>query len=205
MKPLNQLTAQEIVEYFKKVDRKTWIKIACAIVVALIVIVGFIWPAWVTRLELRNKIKMTQGQILAMGSLSQNKPKLLKSKEDYSAFIKTSKDSLFRPGEAALLLGTIAKFANDSKVNLVASNPKEYRDKFAAPFDGLYEGFLYDFTLEGGYHDLAEFIAKIETNPRLLRIEEFHLASLGAGENLQDEHRLLATITLSAVAMKENK
>ena len=107
---------------------------------------------------------------------------------------------MYKPGESSLLLGVISKMAEESKASVIASKPTEYAEKFPLPFNDQYEGNSYDFSLEGGYHDLGTFISKIESNDKLLRVQSF---SIRPQEDGAEKH--LADVNLSAVSFKKGK
>lgn len=197
MKPLPQITPQEVIDFLKKVDKKTWIQGGVAVLAGLLLILFIVFPAWFERPQVRGQIKALQGQIMVTQALFLKKPSLLKNKSEDSRLITESKARLYAPGEASLLLGAISKLAIESQVSVVASMPKDSEAKFPAPFDKAYEGSGYDFTVEGGYHNLGQFIAKIEANSKLLRVETF---SLKARSETPVNH--LAEVTLSAVSKK---
>lgn len=188
----------QVIDFFKKVDKKTWIQLGAAAVGLLVLAFVVVWPAWFKRLEIRKQIKMIEGQIQSVETLSLKKAEWLKNKESYFKLIQGAKGRLHQPGETALLLGAISKLAKESGVSIVSSQPKESASKFPPPFDGLYEASLYDFTIEGGYHDLGKFASQVESNPKLLRIQVFNLKPKEGTPKIQT-----AGISLSAVSFKK--
>lgn len=198
MKPLNQMTKEDVLEMVKKIDRKTWLKIAGGAVAALILMVVVVWPAWITRLGVRQQVSDVKNQVSTTQNLLRRQPQLLKDKEKFLKLSQEVKGRMFEPGESSLLLGVISKMAQDTKVSIVSSTPKPFQDKFPPPFDIQYEASAYDFTVEGGYHEMGEFVSKIENNPKVLRIQSFHITPQ---EKTADKH--LASFTLTAVAAKK--
>ena len=197
---LRQITPARILDFFKKVDKRTWIKTGLGAFLILILGLLIIWPAWFQRVEIRGKIKNLEGQINTLHTLTQKKAEWLRNKEEYSNLIRDAKAKLYEPGEGSLLLGAISKLAKESKVSIVASQPKDYPDKFPAPFDARYEGTLYDFTLEGGYHDFGNFVSRIESHPKLLRIQLFNLKAKDGAPKVHT-----AAISLSAISFQKEK
>ena len=198
MKPLNQLTTQDLIQMAKEVDRKTWYKIAGGVVGGIVLLVFLIWPAWFKRVQIRVEINDIKNQLAGLELLNQQKPELLKHQEEYKKYIQNAKPRLYQPGETSLLLGSISKLADQSKVAILASKPEEGEQTFPAPFDQQYDGDLYQFTVEGGYHALGEFISKIENNSKLLRVQVF---TLSPQEEKAQSHE--AEMVLSVVSLKK--
>jgi Tfp pilus assembly protein PilO len=202
MKKLTELTTDDILEFFKSVDKKTWIKIGAGSAVGAVLVFFIIYPAWIGRVEVKTQLEAIRGQVAQTNNLFRKKPELLRIKEEAQQFTQAAKEKMYTPSEASLLLGTISKMANDSKVSIVASKPKPPEGKFPAPYDALYESSLYDVTLEGGYHALGEFVSRIEANPKLLRIQSLSFHPRSDEEEKKD---LLADVTLAAISVKQGK
>jgi hypothetical protein len=200
VKPLNQMTTADVLEFIKGIDRKTWIKIAVGAVISLALLAVVVWPAWVTRVEVRQQAKDVKSQVTLTQSLLLRQPQLLQDKEKFLKFGVEVKGRMFEPGESSLLLGVVSKMAQDSKVSIVSSTPKPFSEKFPPPFDAQYEASAYDFTVEGGYHEIGEFVSRIENNAKVLRIQSFYITTQ---EKTADKH--LASFTLTAVAAKKGK
>jgi hypothetical protein len=200
MKPLNQMTSADILDMVKKIDKKTWIKIGIGAGAAAVVIIFIVWPAWISRIGVRQQVRDLKGQITQTQSLLLRQPQLLKDKEKFLKFSQEVKGRMFEPGETSLLLGVVSKMAQESQVSIVSSAPKPFQGKFPPPFDTQYEASAYDFTVEGGYHQLGEFASKIENHPKVLRVQSFHITPQ---EKTADRH--LASVSLTAVASKKAK
>ena len=200
MKPLTQWTTADIVDFFKSVDKKTWINIGIGLGVALLFFIFIAIPAWFIRPGIKNRLKDIEGQIQIVQTLSLKKPILLRTKTKAIDFIKKSKERLFKPGETSLLLGAISKLANESKVSIVASSPKDAVEKFPDPFVAKYEANLYEFTLEGGFHEMGSFVGKIESNPKMFRVQNFQLRP---NQTKGKEDTQIASLTVAAISVKE--
>ncbi len=198
MKPLQQMTTADLLEIAQKVDKKTWIKIGVGAAVALLFIVLIVWPAWFEGAKVKGQIASIENQIVRLQTLKRNEKMWLQNKAEYSKYIQEVKARLFSPGEASLLLGKIAKLADESKVSIISSTPRDTKVEFPKPYDASFKADLYDFTVEGGYHEMAQFISRIENYPQILRVELFQLSP---SEKNPAKH--LAEITLSAVSKKE--
>ena len=199
---ITQMTPEQMVEIVKGVDRKTWIKIIAALAVATVLFVFLIYPAWIKRFEIKAKIDANKAQIAQTNALFRKRPELVKTKEDSLVFINDSKSRMYTPSEASLLLGVISKMANDSKVSIISSKPRPFEGKLPAPFDAQYEASLYDVTVEGGYHAVGDFVSRLESNPKILRIQSFNIHSKEDKEDPGKVH--LADFTLSAVSIKQS-
>ena len=200
MKPFTQWTSADVLEFLKSVDKKTWIKIGVGSGIGILFIVFIGIPAWFVRPGIKSRLSDIQGQIQMVETLKLKKPLLLKSKTEVLNFIQTSKEKLFKPGETSLLLGAISRLADESKVSIIASSPKEATEKFPAPFDAKYEANLYDFTIEGGYHEIGTLIGRIESNPKMFRIQDFQLRP---NQTKGKEATQVASMTVAAVSVKE--
>ena len=200
MKSIKPLTKADVIDFFKKIDKKTWIKIGAGTAAGIALLFFIVWPAWVGRIGVRMQVKDLETQITTTQNLLHRQPQLIKDKIKYLATSHEVKGRLFETGGGALLLGVISKMAQESNVSIVSSSPKPFDGKFPPPFDGLYEASAYDFTVEGGYHDLAIFISKIENYEKILRIQSYHV-------NPQDKNpeKHLAAISLTAVSVKTVK
>ncbi len=200
MKPITQWTVKDFVEMAKTLDRKTLLRGALVGAGVLVFIWMIVIPAWFERFSDEGQIKMITAQLARFEALRRSKPKMIEDRKNASEFIQKSKDRLYAAGESSLLLGSIAKLAESSKVAIVASSPREQKGEFPAPFNQYYQSALYDFTVEGAYHDLGAFVSKIESNPKILRIQNFQLKPSEEAPEKQ-----IAEISLSATSFKEKK
>ena len=200
MKPLKQMTSADVLALLKGIDKKTWIRIGAGIVGFLILLIFIVWPAWISRLEIRQQVKDLKNQVTLTQGLLKRKPQLLADKDKFNKFSFEVKSRMFEPGEASLLLGIVSKMAQESKVSIVSSSPKTFEGKFPPPFDTQYDASAYDFTVEGGFHDFGDFVSKLENYPKVLRIQSFHIAPQDKGSVKQ-----IASVSLTAVASKQGK
>ena len=198
IKSIPQLTANDIREFLKKIDKKTWIKIGLAAGGFLLFFIFIGVPAWFERPGAKSRVNSIQSEIATTNTLILRRPELERNKQDYLKFIQGAKEQIYMPGESSLLLGAISKLAEESRISIIASKPKTYEGKLPEPFSAQYEASQYDFTVEGGYHDLANFISRIESNSKLLRVQSFYLRPQ---EEAPQNH--LADISLSAVSFKK--
>lgn len=198
MKPLSQMTTQDLIALAKSIDKATWIKIGVGLLVALVLGYLFVIPAWIKRPALKTQIAAVQGQIVQLQTLRRNKTAWTQDKEASLKYMKEVKDRLYFPGESALLLGKISKLADESQIKIVASTPHDAKTEFPKPFDTKYKADYFDFTVEGGYHQIAEFVSRIESYEKILRVESF---TVTPQDKITDRH--VVNLTLSAVSYKE--
>ena len=197
MKPIQQWKINDITDFLKGVDKKTWVKAGLISGTLLLVFVLILWPAWFERPQVRSQIKTVKARVQSLEVLRQRKPEWARNKTDYARYIEQIKGRLYMSDEVSLLLGEISKLADRAGVSIIASKPQNADVKFPAPFDQRYDAKLYDFTVEGGYHALGAFVSKLESYPKLLRVETFHLTPR---EDTPKAH--LADIQLLVVSMK---
>lgn len=200
MKPIHQWTQADILEYLKKIDRKTAIQIGIGAFIFLLIWIFFIYPAWFGRIAVKRHLQETRAQVSMAKTMILKKPEWVKTKDRAVSQVQEAKQRLFGLGETSLLLGTISQMAEDCNVAIVTSRPKKYDSKFPAPYDQQYEGSLYDLTVEGNYHEVGRFIGKVESYSKLLQVRSFDLNAK------EDNPRLhIAEISLSAVSIAAPK
>ncbi|MDP3921384.1 MAG: type 4a pilus biogenesis protein PilO [Candidatus Omnitrophota bacterium] len=200
MKPITEWTGQDVVSYLKTVDREMWMKIGIVAAGIALFLIVFAWPAWMRRPELLQELKDTKSQIVRVESLKRKRPQWIQDKKNYADFIADIAGRLYRSDEISLLLGTISKLAEESGVQIIASRPHRDTPDFPPPFHLQYKAEYINLTVEGGYHALGEFVSRIESNPKMLRIELFEVSPR---EGNPESH--LATITLAAVTYQPGK
>jgi hypothetical protein len=197
VKPLAQWNFVDIWIALKAVRKGDWIKIGGGAAAGVVFVFAIAWPAWIERADVQGKMKGIEGRRISYDTMVRMKPAMLAERQKTREFIDQVKSRLYGIQEASLLLGAVAKIAVLSRVTIVASSPKETKETFPPPFNLQYQASLYDFTVEGSYHDIGKFISLIESNPKLLRIQKFDLVTKG-----QDPQTQVADITLSATARK---
>lgn len=197
MKPLNQITKQDLIDFLKSVDKKTWAMIAGGIAASAVLWVVFIGPAWIGRHQLRNEMQNMDAQLRQYDLLNKKRLELEKNKNDLTKLFEDVKARLYKEGDIALLLGQVSKVASDAKVDMIASRPKAESASFPAPYDSIYQPVRYDFTMQGGYHQMGKFCSYLELFPKLLRIQKIHILS-----STDDPTRHIAEFEIMAVMEK---
>ncbi len=196
MKPLQQLTAADVIEFLKSVDKKTWVQVGIGVIVLIALWSLILEPAWIERFQLKSQIKSIQGQIQTVVTLNQKKALWDRQQKEFSELIDKTRVRLFQKEEVSLLLGQVSKLARDAKVNVIASKPQGEKSGFPAPYDSQYQGSSYDFAVEGGYHDLGRFTSLVESYPKLLRIQSLKIMPIDKTPEKQiAELRIMAVST----------
>jgi Tfp pilus assembly protein PilO len=197
VKNLRELKASDIVDFLKTVDKKSWIKIGVAAGAGVLLCVFFVWPAWVGRFGLQGKIQGLQNQIAGTDALVRKKPDLERQKQDFMQSIAQARARIYEPGEVSLLLGAVSKLAQESGVAIVSSQPKVYEDKLPEPYAQQVEAKAFSFIVEGGYHELGQFINRIESSVKMLKIDWFEL------KPQEENSKHLADLRITALAVKK--
>lgn len=196
MKPIKEWKKEDLIDFLKTVDKKTWGIIAGSIVGIVIAWTFVIGPAWFDRPSLRREMQGMESQIQQVKTLNEKRPTLEADKRLYEEMIDKAKSCLFKAEESGLLLGQISKLANESRVEVIASKPRGGEvTAFPAPYDLKYQAKGYDFTVQGGYHELGTLMSRIESFNKLLRIQNLWITP---AEATPDKH--IAEIRLLAIA-----
>ena len=170
MKPLNQYTSAEVIELLRNVDKKTWIMIGSSLTVSLLILFFFVIPAWIERPLLRRDIQSMEGQILQVNALTQKRSLWENDQKTFGELIERTKRRLLTAEDMGMLLGQISKLGSESRVEVLESKPLTEKIFFQAPYNSSYQPSGYEFTFQGGYHDLANLVSKIESHETLLRV-----------------------------------
>jgi hypothetical protein len=185
MKMPNQWTTGEIIEFAKRVDKKTWGAVAIGSTAFLLVLVFLVFPAWIERPLLRRDIESMQAQIRQVNALSQKRAAWQQDEKVLGALIEKTQGRVLTADGLGLLLGQISKMANETRVDVLASKPFNDKVLFAAPYNAKYQPSGYEFTLQGGYHDLGTLVSMIEGYEKLLRIRSLQIV---ASERTPERH-----------------
>lgn len=172
-KPFYQWTSQEVVDYFRKLDRKSQMRILGYGGGGILAFFFIFIPAWWSRPPLLNQVAAVRSQIQLGQAQVGQEAKLVEERKSYEAFVKETESKLLSRNEQERLLGILAELSKKAGVTLVSTQPKDLAEKIPAPFDKKYRFVSYQLTVEGGYHALAAFVSEIENYPKLLRVVEF--------------------------------
>jgi hypothetical protein len=151
----------------------------------LLAVVLLIIPAWVERPLLRRDIQSMEAQIRQVNALNQKRLGWEEKQKEYGALIEGAQGRVFTAEDMGLLLGLVSKMASESRVDVLASKPLSEKVVFAAPYNVRYQPSGYEFTVQGGYHDLGNLASRIEGHKKLLRIRSIEIVS---AEKTPDRH-----------------
>lgn len=168
-------TKDDLMKFIKSVDKKTWGKIGTALVAFLLVWFLVIGPAWFDRPRMHREIESMNAQMKQFNGLNQKRLIWEQNEAQFGKIIQEAMGRRYSEAEMALLLGQISRLATGAKVDVIASKPQPETLKFPPPFQNQYEADVYDFTMKGGYHAVAQLVAGIESYPKLLRIRKIHI------------------------------
>ena len=156
MKPLNQWTFAQAIALVKSVDKRTWITVLSSAVGFLLVVVFLIVPAWIERPMLRRDIQSMEAQIRQVNALNQQRQGWEENQKLFGSLIEKTQARAFTAEDVGLLLGQVSRMADASGVDVMASRPSTEKTVFAAPYNLKYQPSGYEFTMQGGYHELGE-------------------------------------------------
>ena len=174
MKPLNLLFADGIA-FLKNVDKKVWVVGFLCTIGFLLVVVFLVIPAWIERPMLRRDIQSMETQIRQVNDLNKKRPEWEENQKVFGSLIENTRARVFTDEEMDMLLGSTSKMASESRVEVLASKPLTEKIAFAAPYHLIFQPRGYEFTVQGGYHDLGNFMSRIESHTKLLRIQSLEI------------------------------
>ena len=165
----------DIIETVKGFERKTWILICVGVIATVLFFVFMFVPGWCKRPALHRQSQDLENQLSGLKTMSIKKPQLEKQKKEIEEFIELFQKRLFNEAETPFLLGKISKVAQESEVELVASNPIDKIDAFPTPYDAKYKKSIYQLTAEGSYHRIADFISRLESYSQYFQIQSLDI------------------------------
>ncbi len=174
MKPIH-LPFSAIIAFLKSVDKKTWKVVFLCAVVFLLVVVFLVIPAWIVRPSLRRDIQSMEAQIRQIRDLNKKRPGWEVDRKVFTSLIESVRARVFTADDMGVLLGQVSKMASESRVDVITSQPLIEKTVFAAPYHLKYQPSGYEFTVQGGYHDLGNLVSRIENHGKLLRIQNLKI------------------------------
>lgn len=175
MKPLNRWTFADIIAFVKSVDKKTWVIVLSSAVGFLLVVILLVIPAWIERPLLRRDIQSMEAQIRQVNALNEKRDGWEENQKVFGLLIEGTQKRVFTEDSMGMLLGQISKMASESHVDVLASRPLTEKATFPAPYHLKYQPSGYEFTVQGGYHDLGHLASRIESHEKLLRIRSLEI------------------------------
>jgi Tfp pilus assembly protein PilO len=184
MKPLN-LPFANVLALLKSVDKKTWAAVLLGAVGFLLFGAFLVIPAWIERPLLRRDIQSMEAQIRHVNDLNKKRAGWEDSQKAFGLLIESTQARVLTLEDMSMLLGLVSKMASESRVDVLASKPLTEKTVFAAPYHLRYQPSGYEFTVQGGYHDLGNFSGRIESYEKLLRIQSLEIVP---AEKTPDRH-----------------
>ena len=189
--------------YLRKLDKKSRNRLLLILLGGLLFFFFIFWPAWFKRPFLQSQIQTFRHRIQIAQTKIAQEAQLKEEKKGHEAFVESVQSRLLREGEGEGIVGILAGIAEKSQVSLLSTEPQDQDDqgaeKIPAPFDIKYRRISYLLTVEGGYHQLATLVSRIENHSKIFRVSEF---SISPREETPRIH--LGQILVSAFALKES-
>jgi Tfp pilus assembly protein PilO len=177
MKPLKQWIFADVTAFVKSVDKKTWLTALSCAVGFLVVVVFLVIPAWIERPLLRREIRDMETKIRQVEALNLKRPGWEENKKVFGAIIENTQTRVFTAEDMGLLLGQVSRMAEETGVEVLSSKPLAEKAVFPPPYHLKYQPNGYEFSVQGGYHDLGNLISRIENHKKLLRIQTLEITS----------------------------
>ena len=126
-----------------------------------------------------------EAQVRMINVLNQKSQGWEENRRVFGLLIGETQKRVFTEDSVGMLQGQISKMANESHVDVLISKPLTGKAVFAAPYDLKYQPSGYEFTVQGGYHDLGNLASRIESHEKLLRIRSLLIVP---AEKTPDRH-----------------
>ncbi|MFA7255578.1 MAG: type 4a pilus biogenesis protein PilO [Candidatus Omnitrophota bacterium] len=179
MKPLNRWNLADVIAFAKTVEKRTWVIVLSSAVGFLLVVILLVIPAWIERPLLRRDIQSMEAQIRQVNALNEKRQGWEENQKIFGSLIEETQKRVFTEDSLGMLLGQISKMAGESRVDMLASRPLTEKAFFPAPYHLKYQPSGYEFTVQGGYHDLGNLTSRIENYDKLLRIRSLEITPDG--------------------------
>lgn len=179
MKSFKQWNFSQIIAFVKNVDKKTWRVVLSGAAGFLLAIFFLIIPAWIERPMLHRDVQSMEAQIRQVNALNLKRFSWEENQKVFGSLIEATQARVFTSEDMGLLLGQISKMADESGVDVLASKPLPEKTVFPAPYHLKYQPYGYEFTVQGGYHELGKLASRIENHEKLLRIQSIHIVPAG--------------------------
>ncbi|MBL7155564.1 MAG: type 4a pilus biogenesis protein PilO [Candidatus Omnitrophica bacterium] len=96
-------------------------------------------------------------------------------------------EKLSREKELPILFGNISKMARSSRVKILSITPLEVRKRETNDKkESVYEELPIAISAQSGYHELGEFISKMENDKRYLQVSDIKIKSNTANPRKHD-------------------
>ena len=177
-----------LVEAAKEFDKKTWLFIGLGIAGFLIFVIFIFYPGWIERPALKKQTAEAVAQMARLQSLNAKKPQLENQKKEIQELMNGFQNKLFTEEETAFLLGRISKIAADAQVELQTSKPVDNVESFPEPYSKKYKKTVYQLSVEGSYHRIADFVSLLESYAQYFQIQSLSITpqATKTGEHIGD-------------------
>lgn len=191
-------SGQELLGYFRGLDRKSRIRLGFAFLGGLFFFGFIFWPAWIVRPQIQSQTQALRNAVFSAEAQIRQEPKLLEEKKRLEAFIRETHHRLLTENDTQQLTGILTEMSERSRMVLLSSQPQTETQAIPAPFNQRYAVLSFVLAVEGGYHALASFISEVENHPKTLRVDEFSTTPREESPGI-----LVGEIRLSAFFKKE--
>lgn len=195
---LNLQSARDAWVYFKKLEAKSRVRLGVMTGGGLIFLVFFVWPAWMTRPQIRSQVQGLRGNLTLAESKIKLEPKMREEQKQCDAFIQQSLSRFLTQGESQSLMGVLTELGEKTGVKLLSTQPQTDVPSLPDPFKDKYLPASYLLAVEGGFHSLSTFISDIENYPKILRVEEFSVTP-----REENPTTLVGEVRLTAFLLKD--
>lgn len=184
-----------------KMDKAKKEKAMLMVLFALIVVVVYfqflIRPATNELKEILPKVSKLKRDISGAKGLIANKPIMLKRQKDLTAALNKYEQVLPREREIPKLLDNLSGIAAKSGVKIVGIKPISAKSHSADASENIYQKIPIEVIAHSGYHQLGEFINKLETGDRFIMISDIEIKTNSANIKRHDI-KLIATTYIMA-------
>ncbi len=165
----------EFMDVLKSIDKIVWAYVAAGVLVVNLLVVYLVIPSWIDRPRLHNEVREMNGQIQQANALEQKRKSWEKDQKIFEDFVADAKSRLFKVDETTLLLSQIAKMASLARIEVLSSKPLDEKMVLPAPYNQKYQPAGYQIAVQGGYHEIGNFVSRIENNDKLLRVQSVQI------------------------------
>ncbi len=187
----------EVLNYLKKLDKKSRIKLGAGAAGVLLFFFVVFWPAWVLRPSIKGKIQNLRSSLIAAESKIHLEPKMIKEKKEYEAFLQNAASRFFTESEAQGLIGILTEIGEKNDVKLLSTQPEKDNGSFPEAYREKYIPLAYLVAVEGGFHSLGSFVSDIENYSKFLRVDE-----LAVTPQEEVPHQLVGEIRVTGFLLK---
>lgn len=147
--------------------------IGCAVV--LITFLLGVIPSGTGWFQTLSELGRIKSQTRAAVEKIRNLPQLHKTRENYLIQISEYEKKLFDEDEISGLIGVISEMAKESELTIRSSKQRDYKGDDLIKKNPFYRPFLLELKLAGGYHNLGQFVNRLERYKKLILVDEMNV------------------------------